>query len=540
MAKTLKTRKIDFEALGYQTMAETGDEAIATSICANDIHALALGLTPRLSRLSFDIEQMKNRWQSLWSHLYDRHTPASDAAILSLRIGAGIFAALILVSAAASVAGHVTTFYLSGAGAALSLLIGVPLTGLALASGYQLFDKILRRQWTLEAIVVLAASLLASWGFFQMAQTRGSLVEKLTTSTATHSFVDDNTEGDDPEEAAPSGDSGEARIKTLMGSAMVKIMLAADIFLGLFFGLFVRIWMNQDFVAWHDMKKTTRSLGALEERCNEHWASIEIAKKLCTKGILRAKHVQRKKCVPYHKVLPILLVMLFLALAPVFAQTVNRHEGILIDVSGSIGKGGTNGDLFREYLFSAKKLLLTEPPNSRVWVSLVTTESFGSVRSLVKGWTPDAHGVFTDDLNRARHQLAANFEAKSAGLTPTAAGTDIIGGLWQMKALLESGSRGDSDGVSKTIWIFSDMMNESASFNMPALLPSGPERMIERAKANGLLVPLAKYRVYVVGASPAGLSPQIWNAIKTFWTLYFREAGAELVSYSAECGAERE
>jgi hypothetical protein len=30
-------------------------------------------------------------------------------------------------------------------------------------------------------------------------------------------------------------------------------------------------------------------------------------------GILRGKHTQRKKCVPYHQALPILLVALFLA-----------------------------------------------------------------------------------------------------------------------------------------------------------------------------------------------------------------------------------
>jgi hypothetical protein len=321
---------------------------------------------------------------------------------------------------------------------------------------------------------------------------------------------------------------------------MVKIMLSADIILGILLGLFTKIWTNDDFVAWHDMKKTARDLGPLEERSNELLSSVEIAERRCMAGILRGKHVQRKKCVPYHQVLPILLVVLLLALPPMFAQTIKHHEGILIDVSGSIGKGGANGELFHEYLFAVKKLVLTEPPNSRVWVSVITTESFGSVHSLVKGWTPDTQGVFTDDLNRARHQLAATFEAKSSGLSPTAAGTDIIGGLWQLKTLLESGSRGNSDTVSKTIWIFSDMMNESASLNMPALLPAGPEKMIERAKANGLLVPLAGYRVYVVGASPAGLSPQTWNALKTFWTLYFREAGAELVSYSAESSIERE
>jgi hypothetical protein len=47
--------------------------------------------------------------------------------------------------------------------------------------------------------------------------------------------------------------------------------------------------------------------------------------------------------------------------------------------------------------------------------------------------------------------------------------------------------------------------NESANLNMPALLPAGPEKMIERTKASDLMVPLGGYRVYVVGASPAGL-----------------------------------
>jgi hypothetical protein len=321
---------------------------------------------------------------------------------------------------------------------------------------------------------------------------------------------------------------------------MVKIMLSADFILGILVGLFAKLRTDDDFVAWQDMKKTARNLGSLEQRSIELLSSIEIAKKRCMAGILRAKHIQRKKCVPYHQALPLVLVVLLLTSSHVLAQTINRHEGILIDVSGSIGKSGGNDELFREYLFGVKKLLLTEPPNSRVWVSVITTESFGSVRSLVKGWTPDAQGVFTDDLDRARHQLAANFESKSAGLSPTAAGTDIIGALWQLKALLESGSKGNSNTVSKTIWIFSDMMNESANLNMPALLPGGPEKMIERVKANGLLVPLAGYGIYVIGASPVGLSPKAWNAVREFWTLYFRDAGAELASYSAECTTERE
>ena len=535
-----KTQRIDFEALGYKTMVETGDQIATRDICGLHIHAFADELKPELSHLSSAIQRTKARGHALFSHLYDRHEPVSDAKMLGLAMTAGILVVMILVALVASVGGHAVTFYLFGSGLPVSLLLGATLTGIATASGYQAYEKILAHHKAAEAIIVLAACALCFWGLLQMAQARGTMVEKLANSAAPKSFVDDNVGEDDSAEPARTDDSAEQRVRGLLGNAMVKIMLSADFILGILVGLFAKIRTNDDFVAWQDMKKTARNLGSLEQRSIEFLSSIEIAKKRCMAGILRAKHVQRKKCVPYHQALPLVLVVLSLASSQILAQTINRHEGILIDVSGSIGKGGGNDELFREYLFGVKKLLLTEPPNSRVWVSVITTESFGSVRSLVKGWTPDAQGVFTDDLDRARHQLAANFEAKSAGLTATAAGTDIFGGLWQLKALLESGSKGGSGAVSKTIWIFSDMMNESANFNMPALLPAGPEKMIERAKANGLIVPLAGYRVHVVGASPAGLNPRTWSALGTFWTMYFREAGAELVTYSAECGIERQ
>ncbi|SRR5258708_23696990 len=125
-------------------------------------------------------------------------------------------------------------------------------------------------------------------------------------------------------------------------------------------------------------------------------------------------------------------------------------------------------------------------------------------------------------------------------MSPEAQGTDIIGGLWHLKTLFESNPKSDtSDVVSKTIWIFSDMMNETKDFPMPALLEMGPEQMLERAKANGLLVPLNGYKVYIYGASPSGLTPQAWVSIKNFWTMYFSAVGAELDLYSAECSPQR-
>jgi hypothetical protein len=93
-----------------------------------------------------------------------------------------------------------------------------------------------------------------------------------------------------------------------------------------------------------------------------------------------------------------------------WTQNIERYEGILIDTSGSISRGGTSSELFREYLTSTKNLRLTEPANTQVWVSSISTDSFGGVHEVMKGWTHGAHGIFTDDLNRARRELASNFE----------------------------------------------------------------------------------------------------------------------------------
>jgi hypothetical protein len=103
------------------------------------------------------------------------------------------------------------------------------------------------------------------------------------------------------------------------------------------------------------------------------------------------------------------------------SQTVQYQDGILIDVSGSISRGGSEGNLFHEYLRATKTLLANEPPNSRVWVSTITNNSFGGVHEIVRGWTPNVHGVFMDDLHRALRQLATDFEAKSASLIRTCA-----------------------------------------------------------------------------------------------------------------------
>src|SRR5262249_7729235 len=113
-----------------------------------------------------------------------------------------------------------------------------------------------------------------------------------------------------------------------------------------------------------------------------------------------------------------------------------------------------------------------------------------------------------------------------------------FGALWRLKTLMDSDRQVGAGGTHE-IWIFSDMINETPALMMPSLVGSGPGKMLEQAKANGLLVPLRGYRIHVCGAAMRSLSPQAWNIVKAFWMNYFQAAGADMVSYSPSAAAGR-
>lgn len=57
---------------------------------------------------------------------------------------------------------------------------------------------------------------------------------------------------------------------------------------------------------------------------------------------------------------------------------------------------------FTDIWSTVRKLLLHEPPNRRIReceVQTVSGDSFGEAREIVKRWTSEADGVFTDDLH---------------------------------------------------------------------------------------------------------------------------------------------
>lgn len=540
MKSILERRRIvDFESLGYDTMLQCRDQERATHICGLEIQSYALGLRPELMGVESRMEELRGRHTALHDHLYDRPVPVNDAAMLTHADRVRIVLALTVLAAIACFVGNLITFHLFGFGLALTVLIAAGTTALPLVVGHLAYERIVARHKGVQAAIVLAAVLLCFMAVYQLAEARRLMLQRTATEKATAtSYVDDATQPEAAPDALPEGTS-ERDIRDTLGRGMLFFVIAAELMMGFLVGVLARMRTDEDYEAWRELKRIAESLLELKQRAAELVAQIEIAKKRCAAGILRAQVVMNKRRVPYHRALTALTLVVLASGGVSRAQTVERYEGILIDTSGSIARSATS-DLFQQYLLSTKKLLATEPPNTRVWVSSIEVDSFGSNGAILKGWTPDSRGVFTGDLNRARRQLASAFEGKSSGLSPSAAGTDIFGALWRLKTLFESGGASGTDqGFPKIIWIFSDMMNETRVFQMPALLDTGPERMLERAKANRLVVPLKGYRIYVYGATPAGLTPQAWTTVKHFWSLYFEAAGAELVTYSAECDVQR-
>jgi hypothetical protein len=369
--------------------------------------------------------------------------PVNIAMMLSRRTKSFVFLALLIACCCTSVGCNIWTLYQLGMTTLISLGVGVGLTIVVMAVlfvAHLVLGRVHKANFVIEVGVATIAVGLCWWGLVQFAKTRSAMVEHQAAqqqSSTTHSFVDDPDE--QSQLAQPATDNAaEAHIARSSGNAMFAMAISAELITGIILALFMRFHEEPDYTAWRELGKVEGVLTGLRQSERELSLRPSIARQLCTAGILRAKAELDRRPPSYHHHVAMAILALILIAVPSKAQTFDHAEGIVIDISGSIGHGANN-DLFREYMNSARQLLLSEPPKSRVWVSVVSSESFGSVRPLVKGWTPDRQGVFTDDLNRTRHELASNFEAKAAGLHPISARHGHIRGIVANKSIARFG-----------------------------------------------------------------------------------------------------
>ena len=540
--RLLQSKPSDFYHFGYETRTQCCDTAQAIRICAPTLHALDDELRPLLRRVTEEIASLKSQALSLHSYLYERPVPVDDAEMLSLGQKISVLVFVAAVTALGCLVANMTTFYLLGFGLAVTLLGAVGMTGLPLAVGHIAFEWIMvANRWLQIAVVLVTVSLVAS-GVFLIGQARQDMMDRAIIKPTVDSYVDGADANQNQLSQNPqSGVTSESEVHKTIGGGALLIVLATELALTFVVGLLTHLYTRPDYAAWRKLKLLGETLIEKKEEESGLLARPEIAKKHCIAGILRAESDQnRRHRPPYHRTAAMILMIILFVAVPSWAQTIEHYEVILIDTSASISRGGKSTKLFQEYLLAVRKLLETEPPNTRVWVLAIGTDSFGGTEEILNGWTPESHGVFNDDLDHARHQLVTIFDKKSADLTPTASGTDIFGALWRIKAIFEPDPTTNSQrAVSKEIWIFSDMMNETEEFPMPKVVDLGQKQLLERAQSAGVIVPLIGYRVYVYGASTSGRIPQTWMTLRQFWTEYFSTAGAELVTYSSDHGVQR-
>jgi hypothetical protein len=529
-------RKTNWETVGYQTMAETRDELRAKLACGLKLQAFADELQPGMAKCKSTIAELRLRAEALAAQLYQRHHPVSDTRMIALCAVCVFMLVAFIVAFGASAVGNVMTLLKFGWDFSTCVVAGVIGTALVTVIGQQLHAKLLAKYPMLDIIVILVVSLLTVWALIDFGRGRGAMTQMLSNDKQIESFVDEPAVETPVTDVQGQAAVSETGLLNLFSDALTKLTIVADTAVGLLLGAFLALFTDDDFAGWRKLRKEKHQMAQFEHDLNKFVAMLEMAKKLCAAGIVRASHLRNPNHPPY---LASLIVLLLLGSAQnMLAQdNVKRAEIVLLDVSGSMSHKVETRNLFNEMLQGVKQLLRTEPPDSRTWTLLISTDSFGGVsQTLVRGWTPSASGIFVERLEQARRQLVSSFETKAAGLSPVAAGTDIFGALARAKTLLDSDP--NSTGYTKEIFLFTDGMNET-SYNMPALLPTGVENMMSLARTNRLIVSLTGVRVYVFGASTANLNPDAWATIKAFWSAYFKAAGADLVTYSPEVSVFR-
>src|SRR5579871_589467 len=458
------TKRIDWEEFGAETTLTANHEASAIDVCRYHLHAYEVQLQPTITRINFEREQIRAQRDALHEFLYDRPVPVEDAAMLTHSIKTWIVLGLLLFMAGVGLVGNFISFCAFGWRIMPALVGAIFITALPIGIGHLAYERILAKSRMLQIALVGLVTILCVAGFYEYGQSRKDAVDQATAQSVTSSYVN----ADSGKASAQPTENVEAKAKGGLGSAAFLFAAAAELSLLYLVGWFVTLRTDKSYAAWTKLKAVLESVGGLEERLTELHSAIEAAKTQCMAGVRRAQDIRSKRRTPFHKALIIPLIVVALHGFPSYSQIVGREEGQLIDTSLSMGKGEANQYLFRECVASAKMLLASETPNTRVWVSIIASDSFGGVPDILTGWTPDVHGVFSDDLKQARRQLTERFEAKTATLAPTAPNTDIFGSLWRMKVFFESVPA--APRIKMTLWVFSDMMNDTPGFRMMEML----------------------------------------------------------------------
>jgi hypothetical protein len=238
---------------------------------------------------------------------------------------------LAALAGVACFAGNTTTFYLFGFGLLLIVILALGATGLPVVVGHLAYEQIVEKHRTLQNVIIAVAAILCLAALAELGLARATMTDKAAAETSSPPdpyVVGGSPVADPTDQDTKAGATTESKVRGTFGTASLLIMIAADLMLGFLVGRRTKLLTDEDYTAWRELHKVTQLITGLKERVSHLLTSIEIAKKECTEGILRAQVELKQRRTPYHGPLAALALFALLAALPAQSQTIERYEGI--------------------------------------------------------------------------------------------------------------------------------------------------------------------------------------------------------------------
>lgn len=141
--------------------------------------------------------------------------------------------------------------------------------------------------------------------------------------------------------------------------------------------------------------------------------------------------------------------------------------------------------------------------------------------------SPRTSGRFGEYQTAWHERVLAKWRKTAATLKPDAKESDVFGAL--ARAAVELGA----ERVEKrSLVILSDMRHVGRGVNLERPI-SDVMKVIEAVDRQGLVPQLEGVKVWVLGAHTRAIDERQWGRLRTFWTEYFRRAGANLEAFRA-------
>ncbi|MGH9463945.1 MAG: vWA domain-containing protein [Vicinamibacteria bacterium] len=215
-------------------------------------------------------------------------------------------------------------------------------------------------------------------------------------------------------------------------------------------------------------------------------------------------------------------LLALLAAAMAFAEPAKPGVSVVVlDLSTSVTPAE-----FSENARAIEGLIRRLPAGgAEIRILAVDEASFGR-GPLFSARSPQDAGRFGEYLDDWRSRTLRAWEKRVAGLTPAARGSDVIGAIARAALELE-----EAPEARKRLVILSDMRQVGRGLNFEKAI-ADPAPLVERVKREQTVPALAGVEVWVLGAETRGIDEGHWRRLRSFWTEYFKAAGAELKAFS--------